>query len=240
MKLKIAVCEDNKVDQDYVIKLLYEYANENGVILEIQTFISAEQFLFQYADEKDYQIIVLDIEMEKMNGVELAKKLREDNKEIQILFVTGFSDYISEGYEVDALHYLMKPVSKEKLFRVMEKAVSNLKKEEKVLLVQENGEMLKVLAKSIFYVEVFSHSCSIHTTEGVIETKMTISDLEKKLFDGFIRVHRSYLVNLERIKKIAKAEIFMENGNRVPLSRRRYKDVNIAFIRYFRGKTGAE
>ena len=99
MKLKIAVCDDNKLDQDYVIKLLQEYANENGVILEIQAFISAEQFLFQYVDEKDYQILVLDIEMEKMNGVELAKKLREDNKEIQIFFVTGFSDYISEGYD---------------------------------------------------------------------------------------------------------------------------------------------
>lgn len=97
MKLKIAVCDDNKLDQDYVIKLLQEYANENGVILEIQAFISAEQFLFQYVDEKDYQILVLDIEMEKVNGVELAKKLREDNKEIQIFFVTRFSDYISEG-----------------------------------------------------------------------------------------------------------------------------------------------
>ena len=96
MKLKIAVCDDNKVDQDYVIKLLHGYANENGIIPELQAFASAEQFLFQYAEEKDYQIIVLDIEMEKMNGVELAKKLREDNKEIQILFVTGFSDYISE------------------------------------------------------------------------------------------------------------------------------------------------
>lgn len=240
MKLKIAVCDDNKVDQDYVIDLLREYANENGVILEIQTFISAEQFLFQYAEEKDYQIIVLDIEMEKMNGVELAKKLREDNKEIQIFFVTGFSDYISEGYEVDALHYLMKPVSKEKIFRVMEKAVSNLKEEEKILFVQENGEMLKVLTKNIFYVEVFSHSCNIHTTEGVIETKMTISDLEKKLIDGFIRVHRSYLVNLEQIKKIAKAEIFLENGSIIPLARRKYKDVNIAFIRHFEGRTGTE
>ena len=122
----------------------------------------------------------------------------------------------------------------------MDKAVSNLKEEEKVLLVQENGELLKVLTKNIFYVEVFSHSCMIHTTEGVIETKMSISDLEKKLSDGFIRVHRSYLVNLERIKKIAKAEILMENGKLVPLARRKYKDVNIAFIRYFRGRTGAE
>ncbi len=240
MKLKIAVCDDNKVDQDYVIKLLREYASENGVILEIQAFISAEQFLFQYAEEKDYHIIVLDIEMEKMNGVELAKKLREDNKEIQIFFVTGFSDYILEGYEVDALHYLMKPVSREKVFSVMKKAVSNLKGEEKVLFVHENGEMLKIMTKNIFYVEVFSHACIIHTTEGNVETKMTISELEKKLFDGFIRVHRSYLVNLERIKKIAKAEIFLENGNTVPLARRKYKDVNIAFIQYFRGRAGAE
>lgn len=239
MKLKIAVCDDNKVDQDYVIKLLHEYANENGIILDIQTFFSAEQFLFRYSDEKDYQIIVLDIEMKKMNGVELAKKIRGENKEIQIFFVTGFSDYVLEGYEVNALHYLMKPVNKEKVFQVMDRAMTNLKKEDKVIFVQENGEMMKVLTKNIFYVEVFSHSCIIHTTEGVIETKMAISDLEKELCDSFIRVHRSYLVNLERIKKIAKAEIYMENGNIVPLSRRKYKDVNIAFIRYFRGRTDA-
>lgn len=240
MKVKIAVCDDNKADQDYIINLLREYGKENEVIPEIQAFISAEQFLFQYADEKDYQIIVLDIEMEKMSGVELAKKLREENKEIQIFFVTGFPDYIAEGYEVDALHYLMKPVSREKVFRVMQKAVSNLKTEEKVLFVQENGEMQKVLEKNIFYIEVFSHACMIHTTEGTVETKMAINDLEKKLSEGFIRVHRSYLVNLEQIKKIGKTELFLENGKDVPLSRRKYKEVNMAFIRYFKGRTGTE
>lgn len=196
MKIKLAVCDDNKIDRDYVIKLLNEYADENGVILEIQPFISAEQFLFQYAEEKDYRIIVLDIEMEKMSGVELAT--------------------------------------------VMNKAIANLKVAEKVIFVQDNGEMLKVLAKNIYYVEVFSHFCSIHTTEGVIETKMSISDLEKKLVDGFIRVHRSYLVNLEQIKRIAKTEILMENGELVPLARRKYKDVNIAFIRYFGERAGVE
>lgn len=240
MKLKIAVCDDNKVDQDYVIKLLHEYANENGVILEIQAFISAEQFLFQYVAEKDYQIIVLDIEMEKMNGVELAKKLREDNQEIQILFITGYPDYISEGYEVDAVHYLIKPVSTENLVKVMDKAIANLDVVEKVLFIQDNGEMLKVLTKNIYYVEVFSHVCIIHTTEGDVEIQTSISDLEKNLLEGFVRVHRSYLVNLEQIKKIAKTEIYLENGDIVPLSRRKYKDVNIAFIQYFRGRTGAE
>ena len=240
MKLKIAICDDNTVDQDYVNKLLNEYANENGVILEIQSFISAEQFLFQYAEEKDYQIIVLDIEMEKMNGVELAKKLREDNQEIQILFITGYPDYISEGYEVDALHYLMKPVNAEKLVKVMNKAIANLKVAEKIFLIQEKGAMIKVLTKDIYYVEVFDHSCIIHTTEGNIETQTSIRDLEKNLLGDFIRVHRSYLVNLEQIKKIARTEIILENGDIVPLARRKYKDVNTAFIRHFGIKAGEE
>lgn len=236
MKIKIAVCDDNKIDQEYICKLLYEYGDENKIIPEIQIFISAEQFLFRYAEEKEYQILVLDIEMAEMNGVELAKKLRKDNREIQILFVTGFADYISEGYDVDALHYLMKPVSREKFFQVMDKAVSNLNVKEKVLFVQENGEMLKLLAKNIRYVEVFSHVCMIHTTEGNVETKISISNLEQKLSDSFFRVHRSYLINLEQVKKIGKTEIFMDDGSVIPLSRRKYKDVNLAFIRYFEGR----
>ena len=122
----------------------------------------------------------------------------------------------------------------------MDKAIANLDVVEKVLFIQDNGEMLKVLTKNIYYVEVFSHVCIIHTTEGDVEIQTSISDLEKNLLEGFVRVHRSYLVNLEQIKKIAKTEIYLENGDIVPLSRRKYKDVNIAFIQYFRGRTGAE
>ncbi len=235
MKLKIAVCDDNKTDQDYVIGLLRKWAEGNNRIIEIRTFLSAEEFLFQYAEEKDFHILVLDIEMEKMNGVELAKKMREDNRDIQILFVTGFPDYIAEGYEVDALHYLMKPVTQEKIFSVLNKAVGNLKRVENHLFLQVNGEMIKFITDNIFYVEVFSHSCILHTTEGNVESKISISELENKLGDEFIRVHRSYLVNLEQIKKIAKTEIFLEDGSVVPLSRRKYTDVNMAFIRHFGG-----
>lgn len=236
MKLKIAVCDDDRTDQDYVIGFLRNWAEENNRIIEIRTFFSAEEFLFQYAEEKDFHILVLDIEMDKMNGVELAKKLREDNRDIQILFVTGFPDYIAEGYEVDALHYLMKPVTQEKIFAVLNKAIANLKTmENNLLFLQVNGEMIKFITDNIFYVEVFSHSCILHTTEGNVEIKISISELESKLGEGFIRVHRSYLVNLEQIKKIAKTEIFLEDGSVVPLSRRKYTDVNMAFIRYFGG-----
>ena len=107
MKYKIAVCDDNNVDQDYVIGFLNTWSRLNDRSIEIHTFISAEEFLFQYADEKDYHVLILDIEMGKMNGVELAREIRLGNSELQIVFVTGFPGFIAEGYDVDAIHYLV-------------------------------------------------------------------------------------------------------------------------------------
>lgn len=236
MNLKVAICDDSKADQEYIIQILNQWSQATNIHLGIHTFLSAEQFLFQYEEEKDFQILVLDIEMGKMNGIELAKKIRKVNKDIQILFATGYPDFITEGYEVDALHYLMKPINQEKLIKVMEKAIVNIHKEEKYILLQDNDEMLKLAISTIKFVEVFSHSCVIHTIEGTVETRTAISKLENELRTQFIRVHRSYLVNLEYIKKIAKTEIELEKGELVPLARRKYTEVNLAFINFYGGR----
>ncbi len=236
MRLKIAVCDDCVEDQNYVIDLLYRWADITNRALEIHAFLSAEQFLFQYEEEKDFQIIILDIEMGKMNGVTLARKLRELSQDIQILFITGYPDFIAEGYEVDALHYLMKPINQEKLMQVMEKALVNLKHREKYILLQDNGEMIKLSANKIIYAEVFSHSCVLHMIDGTVESKTAISKLENDLGELFIRVHRSYLVNLNYMKRIVKTEIWLENGEVVPLARRKYTEVNLAFIDYYGGR----
>lgn len=235
MNLKVAVCDDNETDLKYMIQCLNDWSHTANRVLEIHTFLSAEQFLFRYDEEKDFQILILDIEMGKMNGVKLAKKIREVNQNIQILFVTGYPDYMAEGYEVDALHYLMKPVSQEKLVKVMEKAAGNLKSQEKYILLQGNGEMLRLPVNKIIYVEVFSHSCVLHMTDETVETRTSISKLESELGMEFIRVHRSFLVHLSYIKKIVKAEIFLENGETVPLARRKYAEVNLAFIHFYGG-----
>ena len=150
----------------------------------------------------------------------------------------GYPDFIAEGYEVDALHYLMKPVNQMKLFQVMDKAVHNLSKVEEVLFLQINGEMIKLATNEIFYIEVFSHACTIYSKDGNFEVKMSISELEAKLGESFIRVHRSYLVNIGQVKRISKTEVFLEDGMIVPLSRRKYADVNKAFIRYYSGRLG--
>ena len=236
MKYKIAICDDQTVDQEYIAGIVREWATTQGIMVQLNTFSSAEAFLFQYEEEKDYDIIILDIEMDKMDGVTLAKKLRENNDHIQLFFVTGYPDFIAEGYEVEALHYLMKPVNREKCFKVLDKAVQNLSKATEVIFLQKNGETLLCPIRDIYYVEVFSHVCVLHGKDGTFEEKMSISELEDKLGESFVRTHRSFLVNLARIRRIAKTEISMEDGSIVPLARRKYTEVNQAFIRYFQSQ----
>ena len=167
-----------------------------------------------------------------MNGVELAKKVREHNKEVQILFVTGYMDYISDGYEVEALHYLLKPVTKEKLFSVLDRARERMKKSEKALFLQGSDETVRIPYYEIRYVEVQHNYVTIHAAEDYT-VKKTLSELEEELGDGFFRTGRSFLVNLKCVKRITKKEVSLKDGMVIPLSRGMYEKINRAMIRYF-------
>jgi len=163
MMYQIAVCDDDNTDIAYITALVYQWAKESSCAVELDSFLSAESFLFCYEEKKDYEILLLDIEMGKKNGIELARQIREENNRIQIIFVTGFPDFALEGYEVAALHYLMKPVEQEKLYQVLDRAVQNLSKTERTLLFVTDGEKLGVLAREILMVEAFAHSVEITT-----------------------------------------------------------------------------
>lgn len=116
---RIAICDDLATDRNYLSSLCEIWGSHNSYHIQISEFTSAENFLFHYAEKKDFDILLLDIEMGAMDGVTMARKLRQDNQTIQIIFITGYADYISDGYEVDALHYLMKPIQEEKFFTVL-------------------------------------------------------------------------------------------------------------------------
>lgn len=105
MNYKIAICDDSEADRRYIAGLVAEWAAKADHTAQVASFPSAENFLFHYADKGGYDILLLDIEMGAMDGVTMAKKLRRENDAVQIVFITGYSDYISEGYEVEALHY---------------------------------------------------------------------------------------------------------------------------------------
>lgn len=226
---KIAICDDLATDRKYLSSLCERWSRHNCYRIQILEFTSAENFLFHYAEKKDFDILLLDIEMGAMDGVTMARKLRQDNQTIQIIFITGYADYISDGYEVDALHYLMKPIQEEKLFTVLDRAVTKLIKNEKVLNIISQGEMLRLPICQINYAEVNSNYITIHSQQ-TITLKMTLSELEQKLDSHFFRAGRSALVNLKKISRVTKKEIYLQDGSIIPLPRGAYEKVNRAII----------
>ena len=236
MEYQIAVCDDEKTEREYLQSLVRDWARDRSFFVQVKTYASAEEFLFQYEEEKALDILLLDIEMGVINGVELARELRRGNERIQIVFITGYPDFMAEGYEVDALHYLLKPVSSFKLGSVLDKAVKNLGKKERYIFLTVDGEERLIPVCEILYVEAFAHSAVLVLTEGEAETRDSISELETLLGKDFIRCHRSYLVNLSRIRRITRTDVILEDDVYVPLSRRLYHEVNRVFIQYNKGE----
>ncbi len=234
MKYNIAVCDDEATEIEYLTSLVSDWANKAGNTAVIDSFPNAESFLFQYEEYKNYDILLLDIEMGKMNGIDLARKIREQNKDIQIVFITGFEKYISVGYDVAALHYLMKPVKPEKLSEVLNRAADNIVKSSPVLFVDSGGENIRLRLSDIFFVEAAGHSVIINTSDSEITINQPLASFFDSLGDRFVYAHRSYVVNLEHIKRISKSEILLDNDKTVPVSRRIYDDVNRAFAEYYR------
>jgi len=232
MSYKIAICDDNQADTDYLTTLVKDWAEVSMHMAVIETFASAEAFLYHYEENKDYDILLLDIEMGKMNGVELARKIRAGNREVQIIFITGYDDYIADGYDVEALHYILKPVHAEKLSKVLDRACEKLKKNEEVLLLDLPDGMVRIPLYEIRYIEVRSNYVTIHGAEE-ISVKATLSSMEQKLNDSFFRVGRSFIVNMHYIRKITKKEVILEGGISVPISRGFYEPLNRAFINHF-------
>ena len=236
MAYRVAIVDDSAKDAEFVQGILNSWVNRRLIDIQTQVFTAAEAFLFRYAEDKAWDILLLDIEMGAMDGVSLAKKIRQDNESVQIVFITGFADYIAEGYEVAALHYLMKPVKQEKLFAVLDRAVAAIQKAERAVLLPVAGEMRRLPVGQVAYVEAFSHTVAVTTEADTVQVKMPISEIEKLLGEGFIRCHRSYLVGLKHIARLSKTEVILDSGKALPLSRSAAASVHKAFISYYTGE----
>ena len=231
IKYKIAICDDERDQIEYIASIVASWSAHKGHNCEMRTFASAEAFLFEYEEDKAYDILLLDIETKTMNGIELANCIRKDNNRAEIIFITSHFEFIGEGYEVDALHYLIKPISAEKLSQVLTKAVEKLSVEPLSVVISCDGETVKLYESDILYVESILHYIVIHTQDKEYKIKENISLFENKLSDDFYRIHRSYLVSLKHLTRIART--FVNIGNtELPLSRGKYDDINRAFIEH--------
>ena len=231
MKYKIAICDDDQSQIEDITSIVVSWSSHEGHNCEIRTFASAEAFLFEYEEDKAYDILLLDVEMKNMNGIDLAKRIRKDNNRVEIIFITSHFEFVGEGYEVDALHYLIKPVSTEKLTQVLTKAGEKLAIESLWVVIAYEGETVKLYETDIFYVEAFLHYIVIHTKDKEYKIKENISVFESKVSDDFYRIHRSYLVSLKHITRISRTSVNIGNTE-LPLSRGKYDDINRAFIEH--------
>jgi len=229
MDYHIAICDDSAADLKYIANLVFDWAKASARTVELKTFPSAEAFLFYYADDKNLDILILDIEMGGMDGVKLAKEVRRDNETVQIIFITGYSDYITEGYEVSALHYLLKPVQKEKLSEVLERAAHRISKNEKTLLLEASGEMVRIPLYEIKYLEVQRNYVTLHAKRDYT-FKKTLSEFETMLDDRFFRTGRSFIVNLTYVQRVTRTQIYLSDGSVIPLPRGQYEPINRAII----------
>lgn len=229
---RIAVCDDDPADAEYVANFIEAWAKQREAAVHVERFPSAEAFWFCYEEDKAFDILCLDIEMGQMSGMELAGKLRESGYTMQIIFITGYMEYIAAGYDVEALHYLLKPVTQEKLAGVLDRAAQRVKDREKALYLPVSGSMVRIPTGEIRYLDVQRNYVTIHAGEDYT-VKKTLGELEKELDEGFFRTGRSFIVNLRFVKRITKSEALLKDGTAVPLSRGLYDSINRAMIQYF-------
>ncbi len=233
MKLKIAICDNEQNQIEYITSLVMSWSAREGHNCEIRAFETAEAFLFEYEDDKSYDILLLDIEMGAMNGVELAKTIRQSNDIVQIVFITGFPDFMAEGYEVSALHYLMKPVSEEKLHSVLDKATANLSKAEKRLCITFDRQIDYVPLSKIIYIESQKQYVLIYTTAETYRMKIPLADIGTQLDEFFFKCQRSFIVNLRYITRINRDCVTLKNGAEIPISRGVAEKIGKEIVRLF-------
>lgn len=228
----ISLCDDNPTERTYIKSLVLDWSTQSGALVSVREYPSAEALLFSYEGSPP-DILLLDIEMPGMNGVELAKKLRSRQETVQIIFITGYPDFIAEGYEVEALHYLMKPVTPQKLMEVLSRAVVKISQSEKKILVPFDGGEIALPLHEIFFIEAQRQYSVIHASSGEHRLKVPISELETRLNEYFLRVQRSFIVNLREVLRINRTEVILKSGEAVPISRGMAETVGKKIIELF-------
>ncbi len=232
-KLHFAICDDNPEQLKYMEELTREWGKQTKQPADVSTFLSAEAFLFEYEENKRFDILLLDIEMPGMDGISLAKKLRQTDESLHIIFVTGYDKYIADGYDVAAFHFLIKPVKKEKFFEVLTKALEFIKRRSKILFFNTNRSVVKVPLDTITYIESEQNYINVHTESETHHVKMTLANIEAMLDESFFRTGKSFIVGLKYVKSISKTCITLDDNTKIPLGRNLYDAANKAFINFY-------
>lgn len=235
--MKIILCEDEIAQQQWMEQALLEWQNTRKTKITFQVYGSGEELFFKKEEWVDADLMILDIELKAMNGMKIARKIREVDKEISLLFATGYEKYVFEGYEVGAISYIMKPINKEKLFESLDKAHAKQQEAQAGLLLDCGDETKRVYLKDILYIESDGHYCKIYTFEETLQVREKISALFGQVAGNhFYMCHRSYILNMAYVSRITKKDVILDSGEAIPLARGKWEEMNQQFMDYYRSK----
>ena len=232
---KILVCDDEQECRNSVLEMLRRYEKDSGESFDVTVCKSGEELLKRF--DSSYDLLLLDIQMKALSGMNAARALRQRGSDVQIIFITAMSEYAIEGYEVHAFGFLKKPVHYRQLAWQMDDVLSTLKMKQGVSIVVQDGGAIKAYRSSeIMWAEVFGHEVMLHLSGGTEQRCTTpLAKLEDQLGgSGFFRVHKSYLVNMQYVRSIDLASVLIEGGTEVPLSKHRKQEFIEAFA-HFKG-----
>lgn len=225
--IHIAICDD-EIKQRYLLETAVgKILKSKNIAYHIYEYGSGEALL--KSDICSYDLIFLDVEMKALNGVETARAIRKENKLVNLVFVTGFTDYVFDGYEVQALNYIMKPFKEEKIKAVLDTALGNMNESSFFLLECEQGTF-KIPWETILYFASDKRKITAFTRNENYEFYGKLNDLESQVPDTFMRIHQRYLANLTHASGIEGQELLLKTI-RLPISRQRTKEVMITFAK---------
>lgn len=233
--IEIVLVDDEQLQLDYMQKLIEQAAESLGIEISMHQYRSGEAFLFALADHPTWNLAFLDIEMAELNGMEVARIVREKELDLELVFATAYAEYAIEGYEVQALDYLLKPINIDKIKRVLKRYIEEQPEEESYIIVDFEGQPSRLNLDEIIYAEANAGEVIVILDNKSFNLKMSLTEIEKQLDDRFVAPHRSYLVNLQHVSRLLKKDVVLNNREMIPLSRRRAKDVQAAFINYYKG-----
>lgn len=240
--LRIAYCEDEEAQDYYLKKVLNAYGRLKNTDYALECFRSGEELWMAHDCEAPdfafpYDLIILDIRLraEDAGGMELARRIRSCDRTVPIVFLSNLKEYVFQGYEVSAARYLLKPVTQEGLFPVLDGILQEKLSEPAYLLASVSGEYRKIELDMIRYLEACGHYLKLHQANGrILEWKQNFSAVADRLpADDFVRIHRSYCVHLKYVRRITRTVCVLDEEE-LPVSRGAWKSLNEAFIAYYR------
>ena len=225
--INIGICEDELHYRVNIKDMLGDILSTYSINYKIYEFSSGEELLSNYP--KDLDILIMDIQMKIINGMDAARKIREFDQNLEIIFMTSFSEFMQEGYEVKAYRYILKPISERKISRNILPCINEImKKKNNYLTINVKNYVDRIKIDSIVYIETDRPNILIYTNDNKYTTKMSISKIDKILREhGFFRCHNSYIVNLKLVESM-NSNTLKIGEKYIPISKYRVKELKLA------------